>query len=192
MTIPPPRTKPCCLGVKKPSNLYPSGVNRLLLTSTITPFHQRSYSETSVTGGIHGIPLGPAHPALPAASRVTNGQCASAALSDINSCVPALESPAVSVSLCRTWGHLPCPRQDAQLSPPTLGLRLKRHSVHILASLCCVWPLVLLMGCFPKSARTGSRNPADPQGRHRPPTLAAPHQTPPGKTKTTQSTCNPA
>ena len=86
-------------------------------------------------------------------------------------------------------GHVPtCPRPDAQLSLPTLCVCLLRHHVHILASYCCVWALVLLVGRFPKSARMGSRNPADPQvGTTTDPASnfggpELPHQTPPDKT----------
>ena len=60
------------------------------------------------------------------------GQHASAAWLLIIPCAPAFESPATSACMCRMWGHVPtCPRQDAQISPATLGLRLLRHNVHM-------------------------------------------------------------
>ena len=109
-------------------------MNSSSLTSTITQCHQqRSCSETLVTGGILSMEIPSTQP-TPRSTlcRVTNVKCASAALYAVNACAPALESPAVSVRMRRTWRHVRhVHAPDAQLSPLTLCLCLLRHNVHI-------------------------------------------------------------
>ena len=80
---------------------------------------------------IQGNTPSPAHPAFNSPYRsVLHGKRAFAALLKINACVPELESPAMSVRICRVWGHMSTrPRQGVQIGRPMLCLCLLRHNM---------------------------------------------------------------
>ena len=69
------------------------------------------------------------------------------------------------------WG---CPRQDAHISTPTLFCAYYGIMCSYEPRSAAFGPLLLLVGRFPKTARTGSRNPANPWDDDRPPNFGGP------------------